>query len=75
MLFLTSVPTGCNIVLYSCVIRFTTVLVTPQNTRATSPTARFFHVLNLKMGRIFGAFMVLGLGLSIRKDGSMAYSM
>ena len=56
-------------------IGFSSVLVTPQNTRATSPTARFFHVLNSKMRRLSDAFMVLGLGVSIRKDGSMALSM
>ena len=54
------VSTGGSIALEDTVIGFSPVLKTPQNKRATSPTARFFYVLNLKMGRSFGAFMVLG---------------
>ena len=51
------------------------MLNTPWNTRATSPTVRFFHVLNLKVRPVLDVSMVLGLGVSIRKDDSMAYSM
>ena len=66
------VSTGGSIALWDTVLGFSPVLDTPQNKRATSPTTRFFHVLNSKMRRLLDAFMVLGLGVSIRKDGSMA---
>ena len=66
MQILVLVPTGGNIALQGRVIGFTPVLKTLQIQRATSPTARFFHVQNSKFWM---------WGLPIRKDGSMAVSM
>lgn len=59
--------------LHGAVIEFSPVLDTPT-TRATSPSMRFFHVLNLKM-RVFPALTVSGLGVPTRKGGSMALYM
>ena len=72
MQILVMVSTGSNIALWKAMIGFSPVLVTPRTQRATSPTARFFHVPNLMMRSTLSVFMVTGLGVPIRKDGSTA---